>query len=400
MALMVRSAGVEGWLAFACGSRLLVTPSSDDSFVGSVWSAMITPDGFRLVLDLLTNKGLAATPPFFLMSWEESAPPRIILRGEAPLMVKDASGTQPLSGEKISTWVERTLPGATGLTFAVPGTKALGTAALPLESGVALIAEVSIEMPALSAVPTETPLSTRAQGRKARGADTGDIDIEATVREAPETVVPGGSGVRARVLGDDAPRPETATDAEGYDHLFGDTMYRSVAQAAVRDPEAVSTESSDGGAHDDILHDGQTVLSSEVSKARGRRRPKTARPVAAPEAPTQHLVLVVSTTKAREPLSQVVLVGRSPSASKVSGSVVPRLLSVGTVDQDISRNHVQVAVEGGTVVVTDLHSRNGTLIALPGKSAQKLRAGEPTSVIIGTVIDLGSGITLTVEDDA
>jgi hypothetical protein len=57
---------------------------------------------------------------------------------------------------------------------------------------------------------------------------------------------------------------------------------------------------------------------------------------------------------------------------------------------------VQFAIEGDTVVVTDLHSRNGTMIVLPGKSPQKLRAGEPTSVIPGTVVDLGSGVTLTV----
>ena len=86
--------------------------------------------------------------------------------------------------------------------------------------------------------------------------------------------------------------------------------------------------------------------------------------------------------------------------SKISGGQIPRMLTVGTPDQDISRNHVQVSIEGGTVVVTDLHSRNGTMVELPGKSPQKLRAGEPTSVIVGTVIDLGSGVTLTVEDDA
>jgi hypothetical protein len=58
-----------------------------------------------------------------------------------------------------------------------------------------------------------------------------------------------------------------------------------------------------------------------------------------------------------------------------------------------------VVLEGDSVVVTDLHSRNGTLVVLPGKSPQKLRAGEPTVVIVGTVIDFGGGITLTVERD-
>jgi hypothetical protein len=97
-----------------------------------------------------------------------------------------------------------------------------------------------------------------------------------------------------------------------------------------------------------------------------------------------------------EPIDGMVVVGRAPSVSKIAGDRVPRLVTVDSVEHDISRNHVQLTIEGGTVVVTDLHSRNGTLIALPGKAPQKLRAGEPTSVIAGTVIDLGSGVTLGV----
>jgi len=77
---------------------------------------------------------------------------------------------------------------------------------------------------------------------------------------------------------------------------------------------------------------------------------------------------------------------------------MPKLITVGGADQDISRSHVRFVLEGGTVVVTDLHSRNGTTIAMPGKEPQKLRAGEPTSVIVGTVVDLGGGVTFTVDE--
>ena len=146
-------------------------------------------------------------------------------------------------------------------------------------------------------------------------------------------------------------------------------------------------------------HDGHTVMTSDIAKLRaGRRAPKAAS-AEAPKAATSTLVLAISTTGAREPLTQPILVGRAPSVSKVSGDQIPRLLRVGTVDQDISRNHARIALEGDTVVVTDLHSRNGTLIVLPGKEPQKLRAGEPTSVIVGTVVDLGGGVTLTVDED-
>ncbi|WP_022886517.1 FHA domain-containing protein [Glaciibacter superstes] len=153
-------------------------------------------------------------------------------------------------------------------------------------------------------------------------------------------------------------------------------------------------------------HDGMTVMSGDIQKLRNSRkhrpgstpgRSSEAEALAPPAAaPTMYLLLP---SGAREPLTQPILVGRSPSVTKVSGGQVPRLVSLGGADQDISRNHVQFQVEGDTVVVTDLHSRNGTLIVLPGKPPQKLRQGEPTSVIVGTVVDLGSGISLTVRED-
>lgn len=98
----------------------------------------------------------------------------------------------------------------------------------------------------------------------------------------------------------------------------------------------------------------------------------------------------------REPLDGVVLIGRAPSApADAPASRLVRLEG----DGDISRNHARVEVEGGTVVVTDLGSRNGTTVRIPGRPAQKLRDGEPTPVLVGTVIDLGGGLELNVRED-
>src|SRR5690606_35718162 len=100
----------------------------------------------------------------------------------------------------------------------------------------------------------------------------------------------------------------------------------------------------------------------------------------------------------REPLSAPVLLGRSPNLARSSGAL-PRLLTIGGDDPDISRTHARVAVEGGTVLVTDLGSRNGTSVVIPGRAPQRLREHEPTAVLAGTVIDLGGGVILTVRED-
>jgi hypothetical protein len=116
-------------------------------------------------------------------------------------------------------------------------------------------------------------------------------------------------------------------------------------------------------------------------------------PAATPPAAPQPVLSLELPDGSREPLDTVVLVGRAPTAG-VAGRVV-RLDG----DGDISRNHARVEVEGGTVVVTDLGSRNGTIVRIPGRPAQKLRDGEPTPVLVGTVIDLGGGFELNVRED-
>lgn len=116
-------------------------------------------------------------------------------------------------------------------------------------------------------------------------------------------------------------------------------------------------------------------------------------PVPATLTPPQPALSLELPDGSREPLDAAVFVGRAPSAGPAGRSV--RLEG----DGDISRNHARVDVEGGTVVVTDLGSRNGTVVRVPGRPAQKLRDGEPTPVLVGTVIDLGGGFELTVRDD-
>lgn len=143
-------------------------------------------------------------------------------------------------------------------------------------------------------------------------------------------------------------------------------------------------------------HDGHTVMAEDLAELRARRREHGAAAPAAVPSPSLHLLRFDGVVEA---LDQPVLVGRAPSVSQVPGGRIPRLVTVTSLGQDISRNHVQFAVEGGTVVVTDLHSRNGTHVILPGKSPQKLRQGEPTAVIVGTVIDLGGGVVFTVSED-
>jgi hypothetical protein len=173
-------------------------------------------------------------------------------------------------------------------------------------------------------------------------------------------------------------------------------MYRNVSEAAVREPEPDQVDEPEEAPRAGD-HDGMTIMTGDLKKLRSGRKGRETPP--APPAVAAPVLFLELSNGSREKLSQPVLVGRAPKANKVSGGALPRLVAI-PGDNDISRTHAQFAVEGGTVVVTDLHSRNGTQIIMPGKAPQQLRQGEPTAVILGTVIDLGSGITLTVREEA
>jgi len=81
---------------------------------------------------------------------------------------------------------------------------------------------------------------------------------------------------------------------------------------------------------------------------------------------------------------------------------MPRLIAVESPQNDISRNHVEISSDGETVVVTDLHTTNGTLLyrtgLLGGADPIRLHPGENTVVTSGDVIDLGDGVTVTFEE--
>ncbi|WP_104166802.1 FHA domain-containing protein [Cryobacterium sp. N22] len=427
-----------GWLAAATGDRLVLLPAADSAAGARVWASLTdagsSEQGARAVLDELTAGGLSKTPPFALLTWDEVVPAtvRVFVRGDVVVVLATAAGDVSIGGLGISTWVERSVADVTAVSVtAVPvsvdadpiGADDLAAlplgAGLPLQSGMVRTRRLRLVVDGARAAEQTRSEPARAEPAAlivppppaAPKTAPAPLPLHTIAEPASEQTISDIAVAEpaAEPAAESAPEPD-ADPAGGYDHLFGATVMRGVEQAAVRpDAEAEDDESAApaGAARDtadadpvdtesdsDVPgdHDGHTVMSGDIQKMRDSRRRVAAEPAPA-AAPRLYLLLP---SGVREPLSQPIRVGRAPSVSKVSGGLVPKLVSLGGADQDVSRNHVHFTVEGDTVVVTDLHSRNGTLVVLPGKPAQKLRQGEPTAVIVGTVVDLGSGITLTV----
>jgi hypothetical protein len=131
--------------------------------------------------------------------------------------------------------------------------------------------------------------------------------------------------------------------------------------------------------------------------------PVVERPVAArPGVPNDPVSLTVPWHRIRVnrhepiPLDVPALIGRRPTPPRFTVGLIPRLVRVPSPGREVSSTHVELRQQGASVVVTDLRSTNGTVVRIPGSSAQKLRQGESLVVSAGTIVDIGDGNTVEV----
>jgi hypothetical protein len=98
-------------------------------------------------------------------------------------------------------------------------------------------------------------------------------------------------------------------------------------------------------------------------------------------------------------LDRGVLMGRNPRTDigAFDGAERPHVVKLPSAGGDISRTHLKVTLDGWHVLVTDLNSTNGTLVTLPGRDPEQLRAGEPLLIQPGTVVTLAVGIDFRYE---
>ncbi len=406
MKLSYTPASSDAWLlAVAGGSAVMVHSAIDADLGEQLMLALESGSGIQGILDILTRDGIARTPAFALVLREQpdQAAVRIVVRGSVQAQLWSSEGKdQVFRGEGVSTWSEAVV--ADAVAFAITtGAAAEGTL-LPLRSGV--VPALAVEAGARPAAPEE-PMPEAAKRTKKSSTDAAKAAAAADAAPAAESdpeVTRAFEGTLAApppVL-PPPPLPAAPEEDESYDFLFGQTVVRDISDAAVRveeaEPATSATPEPQTGSLGD--HDGNTVLTSNVRElrrlARERNAPEDAAVASAADHGPQYVLVLPSAE--RVPLTQTIIIGRSPSATKTSGDAIPRLIQLTTPEQDISRNHVQLTIEGGSIVITDLNSRNGTLLTLPGRPAQKLRAGEPMVAIGGSVIDLGGGVVLRVEE--
>jgi len=89
-----------------------------------------------------------------------------------------------------------------------------------------------------------------------------------------------------------------------------------------------------------------------------------------------------------------VILGRRPRAPRIIQNVSPRLIVVNSPGKLVSGSHLGIRQLGSSLIVTDLHTTNGSMVTIPGLPARRMRQDESVVVTAGTQVDIGDGIIL------
>ncbi|MCW2815688.1 MAG: hypothetical protein JWN84_3143 [Nocardioides sp.] len=89
----------------------------------------------------------------------------------------------------------------------------------------------------------------------------------------------------------------------------------------------------------------------------------------------------------RVPLDRGVVFGRQPEPTP-GGAEWPHLVRLPPEATYVSRSHLSVVLDGWLVIATDLGSRGGTTLRVPGRPAQRIRGHEQYVWEPGQVLDL------------
>lgn len=359
------------WLAVLGESAVAVLhPDVGVPVVRELWQLTRTGSRLGAWAELLAGRGLR-TVPAFAMAEAHPDGVRVLVRGDVRVRV----GERTVSGAGYATWREEILPGEAG--FRIDVTAGAGTD------------ELAVWLPAADGVVAASAVRSAGGDQHAGlSLDAGDPeDISLTLQRLPALA----AALPTQAAAAPAP-PLEATRPPEPDSA--PSLIDSVPGFGAAPP----TGSAAGGwAGGDADHDGLTILPEERHAVQG----ETARPetdvAAQPPPPAPPALALVLPSGQRIAVDRPVLLGRAPEAGRFVGDA-PRLVAVANPERDVSATHVEIRPGDGHVVVTDMSSTNGTVVTAPGdRPAFRLRPGSGVPVPPGTVIELGTGVSLRVE---
>ena len=408
-------------------SLVLLEPPTHEwaPLINTLWDEVIASSSIVDLAARLASFKIDALPSLGAFFWTADGM-RSLVRGQISV-IDLATGKVVANGEGIQTWSEVGLAGVSHIRVDTPHDGDVTLLELPLVVGAVRASSVVLDaserarvgspqgqpvpaaalgpglltepLSAVAAAPTHEPSQSAPEPADGVAAAT---PVEQTAELSAEEIAALQNADTQQLSSPfDGPesnvQPEVTATSQAMvsaaSDSASDAAERIDASAATREPEP--DESIQDSAILAVLCQNGHANPPNSNRCRvcgspvARRVPQfVAGPVLA--------VLRVSDGSTAE-VDRPVLIGRAPSGDRGS-SRSPRLMPVPSPNHDISRTHLEVAPKGWQIVVTDLNSTNGTVLVRPGAvDRQQLAPGEPVPVQLGSVIELGDGVSVLID---
>ncbi len=421
------------WFAVAGHSAVvLVAGSVSSERLLEIWSCCTGHPSLDELIEVITGGRVVGAPAFGLGLLVD-AEIRIVVRTGVTAQAGAAQDGRTVSSAGKNTWAEEVAAaGPIRLFREIPTAPVL---TLPIQGGI-------VHADAITWTPA--PLPSPGREEQHASSPTGSWCPPPDPDESPGVLEPHDAVLRSASPEDTGP-----DEFAGLTDFFGRTTDHSVEDAAVREDEDTATHTGFNGPELLIQgppkpsapsgqtgdHDGMTVRGDEGQALRKAiaQRTQQARSSVVPEqadssspmagsgllvpavvctsqhlSPPQneHCRVCAAPLAAQEPVmctrpelgalhfstglvvpvDRPVIIGRAPSVNRVQWEDIPRPVRLD--DPDVSRNHLEVRLEGWHVLAVDLKSANGTIVTIPGRAPRRLVPGEPFLLAAGTEISL------------
>lgn len=399
------------WLVLCGPTTAVVLEPADASWTGLVetlWTEVLAAASIGELAARLAAYRIDTMPSFAAFFWGPDGM-RSLVRGEVRVLDPDTEEVVA-QGSGVQTWTEIGLGGLLRVRVDLPGDRDPVAPTLPLVVGVVGAASLLLDASAparLSSPQGDSPIALGAGGEAEVDAQSG-----APAEDAPE----GGASQEAGYQdeGTESAGDEVAVPAEGpaegpatelvdpfederVEHENAATRFLAVSDLDASPAQGSADSSTPAGG-------GPTVPA--VRCPRGHPNPPGAsrcrvctvaveaqQPQAVP--PPVLAVLRVSNGDVVA-LDRPVLIGRAPAVER-SSALDPELLVLSSPSHDISRTHLEINLVDWQIILTDLHSTNGTLLTTPDGAARTLAPGEPTVVELGSAVELADGVSVLID---
>lgn len=381
------TAGPSRWLLIA-GRRFVacVESTASDSIVDAVW--WLADSDLATIESVVGAFPLAGPDSVRSFAVAELGEPNAqgeivvtaVVRGSAALDIFSVGGARRFGSGGVQPWVLAEFRNVTGLALGgddlpTAPVARLAVGSLPIGLGV-----VDGELLTWSSTPIERVERTADRVEPARAGDAGAAESRAGDASADETIIrdrPRSSSLFSR---HDAPA-ELAESPEAEPVVQRVPVAHELPGAIdIEEPGTATEQPQTGGPRDTPGDRGGDGTSP---------RPSDLEPVVPQPAQLRFAVRVGPGDSIQ--LDVPILVGRKPSPARVESGVLPRLIAVPSPEHEVSSTHVRIEQSGDAVVVTDLRSTNGTVVVRPDGTSARLRPGESTVVLPGSVVQIGDG---------